>query len=41
MVVGTRPRRFAATPDGRELWVTAELAGEVTIIDRDKFEMVG
>jgi hypothetical protein len=30
----TRPRRFAATPDRKELWVTAELSGEVYIIDR-------
>ena len=41
VIVGTRPRRFAATPDGRELWVSAELAGEVTIIDRAKFEVSG
>ena len=37
VVVGTRPRRFAATPDGKELWVSTELSGEVYIIDRDKF----
>jgi YVTN family beta-propeller protein len=37
VVVGTRPRRFAATPDGKELWVSAELSGEVYIIDREKF----
>jgi YVTN family beta-propeller protein len=41
VVVGTRPRRFAATPDRRELWVTAELAGEVTIIDRVTFAVSG
>ena len=41
VVVGTRPRRFAATPDGKELWVTAELSGEVYIIDRAKFEVAG
>jgi YVTN family beta-propeller protein len=34
LVVGTRPRRFAATPDGKELWVSTELSGEVWIIDR-------
>ena len=39
--MGTRPRRFAATPDGKELWVTAELSGEVYIIDREKFEVSG
>ena len=41
VVVGTRPRRFAATPDGKELWVTAELSGEVYIIDRAKFAVAG
>jgi YVTN family beta-propeller protein len=40
-VVGTRPRRFAASPDGRELWVPAELSGEVYIIDRGKFAVTG
>jgi YVTN family beta-propeller protein len=39
--VGTRPRRFAATPDGKELWVSAELSGEVYVIDRAKFEVAG
>ena len=34
IVIGTRPRRFAATPDGKELWVSTELSGEVWIIDR-------
>jgi len=29
----TRPRRFAMTPDGKELWVSTELAGRVNIID--------
>jgi PQQ-dependent catabolism-associated beta-propeller protein len=29
----TRPRRFALTPDNRELWVSTELAGRVNIID--------
>jgi YVTN family beta-propeller protein len=41
VVVGTRPRRFAATPDGKELWVSAELSGEVYVIDRAKFEVAG
>jgi YVTN family beta-propeller protein len=41
VVVGTRPRRFAATPDRKELWVTAELSGEVYIIDREKFVVSG
>jgi YVTN family beta-propeller protein len=33
VVVGNRPRRFAITPDGAEVWVTAELSGQVTILD--------
>ena len=41
VVVGTRPRRFAATPDGKELWVSTEMAGEVSIIDRQKFVVTG
>jgi len=41
VVVGTRPRRFAATPDSKELWVSTELSGEVYIIDREKFEVKG
>ncbi len=41
VVVGTRPRRFAATPDGKELWVSAELSGEVYIINREKFAVEG
>ena len=41
VVVGTRPRRFAATPDGNELWVTTELSGEVWIIDRGPFTVLG
>jgi YVTN family beta-propeller protein len=30
---GSRPRRFALTPDGRELWVSAEMSGVVDVID--------
>jgi hypothetical protein len=41
VVVGTRPRRFAATPDGKELWVSTELSGEVYIIDRESFTVQG
>ena len=33
ILVGTRPRRFV-TPPGNELWVSDELSGEVSIIDR-------
>jgi YVTN family beta-propeller protein len=31
--VGKRPRRFALTPDGSQLWVTNELDASVSIID--------
>ena len=41
LVVGTRPRRFAATPNGKELWVTTEMSGEVWIIDRSSFTAAG
>lgn len=30
---GTRPRRFAMTPDGKRLWVSTELAAQVDVID--------
>ena len=33
IVVGSRPRRFALTPDGKDLWVTSELDASVSIID--------
>jgi YVTN family beta-propeller protein len=33
VVVGNRPRRFAMTPDRKELWVSNELSGSVTILD--------
>ena len=41
VVAGLRPRRLAATPDGKELWATAELSGEVVIIDRARFVVIG
>jgi YVTN family beta-propeller protein len=31
--VGKRPRRFALTPDGSQLWVSNELGASVSIID--------
>jgi YVTN family beta-propeller protein len=31
--VGKRPRRFALSPDGRELWVSNELDASVSVID--------
>jgi YVTN family beta-propeller protein len=34
VTVGNRPRRFMITPDEKELWVSNELAGSVSIIDR-------
>ena len=30
--VGKRPRRFALTPDGKQLWVTNELGASVTVL---------
>jgi len=30
---GTRPRRLALTPDGKQLWVSTELAAQVDVID--------
>jgi YVTN family beta-propeller protein len=34
IAVGTRPRRFLLMPDGKQLWVSNELSGEVSIVDR-------
>ena len=31
--VGKRPRRFAMTPDNKELWVTSELDSSISIIN--------
>ena len=41
VVVGTRPRRFAATPDAKELWISAELSGEVWIVGRARHDVLG
>ena len=38
--VGTRPRRFALTPDGKQLWVSSELAGQVDVIDTATLRVV-
>ena len=38
--VGTRPRRLATTPDDKELWVSAELSGEMYIIDTTTYEII-
>ena len=40
IIVDTRPRRFALTPDERQLWVSAELSGVVNIIDLATLEVV-
>ena len=39
--VGKRPRRFAMTPDGKQLWVTNELDASVSIIDTGSQAVVG
>ncbi len=33
ILVGSRPRRFALTADNKELWVSDELSGKVSVID--------
>ena len=33
MLVGARPRYAEFTPDGKQLWVTSEVGGGVTVID--------
>ena len=38
--VGKRPRRFALTPDGAELWVTNELGASVTIISTKDMKVI-
>ena len=40
ILVDTRPRRFALTPDETELWVSAELAGVVNIIGLPALEII-
>jgi YVTN family beta-propeller protein len=39
--VGKRPRRFALTPDGSQLWVTNELDASVSIIDTQDHTVAG
>jgi YVTN family beta-propeller protein len=41
ILVGTRPRRFALVPGGRELWVSSELSGTVEIIDVASLSVAG
>tara|TARA_B100001964_G_C13957165_1_gene475982 strand:- start:250 stop:744 length:495 start_codon:yes stop_codon:yes gene_type:complete len=40
ILVDTRPRRFALTPDEKELWVSAEFAGRINIIDVATLKLV-
>src|SRR5207237_1371928 len=40
IVVDTRPRRFALTADGKQLWVSCEIAGVVNVIDTESLEVV-
>jgi len=40
ILVGNRPRRFAMTPDGSELWVSNELSGSISIIDPNTNKVV-
>ena len=39
--VGKRPRRFAITPDGTQLWVTNELDASVSIISTQDHSVIG
>jgi YVTN family beta-propeller protein len=41
VLVGNRPRRLALTPDRKELWVTAELGGVVSIVDTATHRLSG
>ena len=36
VLVGARPRYAEFTPDGKELWVSSEVGGVVTVIDPEK-----
>jgi YVTN family beta-propeller protein len=38
--VGKRPRRFALTPDGGQLWVTNEMGASVTILSTADWHVV-
>ena len=40
ILVRTRPRRFDLSPDGRELWVSVELAGGIDVIDTRTLEVI-
>jgi YVTN family beta-propeller protein len=39
--VGKRPRRFALSPDGAELWVTNELSSDVSIVSTKDWSVLG
>ena len=38
--VGKRPRRFALTPDGSQLWVTNELGASVSILSTKDYSVM-
>jgi YVTN family beta-propeller protein len=40
IVVGKRPRRFAITPNGQELWVTNELGASVSVISLKDYSVI-
>ncbi|MEQ9638708.1 MAG: beta-propeller fold lactonase family protein [Alphaproteobacteria bacterium] len=40
VVVGNRPRRMALTADRKQLWVSNELSGSVTVLDTDGYGKV-
>jgi YVTN family beta-propeller protein len=41
VVVGNRPRRMALTPDRKQLWVSNELSGSVTVLETDGYTKLG
>ena len=41
VAVGNRPRRFALTPDGSQLWVSNELSGTLSVIDTRTHAVIG
>ena len=40
MKVGKRPRRFALTPDGAQLWVTNELDADVSVLSTKDYSVI-
>ena len=41
ILVGSRPRRSAFSPDGRRAYVTAEVSGTVSVIDVPTHRVIG